>query len=195
VLSSFLEEAWAGVKDGHQRLFIVTTKDADSSFEPSRPSMKVFDSPFLGFAEHQLRDVIASHKKLTDEVFVMLDEQTRKDGSSCRLVSRKQAHYFAVRSDFRGAQRRLDAILNESSNIQRLRNEAAMAGGILRDSDSAQQIKHMSDDRAIPHFLNKPATDKTWETCCKPVCGNQQDPIIPVFCTAELPLKVILAIL
>lgn len=55
-----------------------------------------------------------------------------KDGHTCSLVSRKYVHFFSVRSDFSSAQVALDTIFHSSSNTQRLRNEAAIASGVLR---------------------------------------------------------------
>ena len=189
VLNSFLEQALAGVDDSHRRLCVVTNvTDASFRAELSKPPVEVIESPFIGFAERQLREAILSQKGLTDAAFIMLDEQTRKDSCTCRLVSRKQAHFFSVRSDFRGAQRSLDAVLDESTNIQRLRNEAAMSGGVLRNDRA--RITHVANGQNAVSFLNKPTTSKTWETCCKPGCGHQNKALIPVFCTAELPLKV-----
>lgn len=194
VLNSFLAGARSGVEDGHNRISVVANiPEASSIPEVSTPPVEVTEFPFVGFGEWRLREAITSQKGLTDEAFIILDEQTLDDGRTCRLVSRKQAHYFSVRSDFRGAQRSLDAILNESTNMQRLRNEAAMSGGILR-SDRLPTM-HMADTQTAVTFLNRPTTEKTWETCCKPRCGHQTNPLIPVFCTAELPLKVYLTTL
>jgi len=172
---------------------VANIPEASSIPEVSTPPVEVAEFPFVGFAERQLREAITSQKGLTDEVFIILDEQTHDDGCTCRLVSRKQAHYFSVRSDFKGAQRSLDAILNESTNMQRLRNEAAMSGGILR-SDRVPTM-HMADMLTAVAFLNRPTTEKTWEACCKSRCGFQDNALIPVFCTTELPLQVYLTIL
>ena len=192
MLNLFLVEALSVVQKGQNKITIVSdTPEGFSTPKVSTPPVEITKFPFTGYVEWQLRETIASQKGFTDEAFIMLDEQTLHDGHTCRLVHRKQARYFCVRSDFRGAQRCLDAILNESTNMQRLRNEAAANGGIL-GSDQAP-TKHMAEMRSAVSFLNKPATEKTWETCCKPVRGNQRDARIPVFCTTELPLKVSLA--
>ena len=189
VLNSFLGQALVGLDDGRQRLCVVTNvTDVSSSVEPSTPPIEVIDFPFIGLAGQQLQEAIASRKRLTDEGFIMLDDQTQDDGCSCRLVSCKQAYFFSVRSDFQGAQQSLDAILAESTNMQRLRNEAAMCGGILRND--RLPTRHVATKYSTVTFLNKPTTQKTWETCCKPCCGLQNTPVIPVFCIEELPLKV-----
>lgn len=167
---------------------ITSVIEASSTLEPSTPPIEVIDFPFVGLAIWQLAKAIESQKRLANEVFVMLDRQTQDDSFSCRLVSRRQAHLFSVRSDFRGAQRCLDAILAESTNMQRLRNEAAMCGGILRDD--RVPTTHVANKQSTDSFLNKPMTEKTWETCCKPCGGAQTHAIIPVFCIAELPIKV-----
>ena len=88
-------------------------------------------------------EAISSQSRCTDEVLILLDTETLKIGLTCRLVSRKLAQYFSVRSDFLSAQVALDAVLNGASNMQRLRNEAAMVGGVLRDySASKGAIEH-----------------------------------------------------
>jgi hypothetical protein len=95
-----------------------------------------------------------------------------------------------VRSDFSSAQVALEAILNGASNIQRLRNEAAMAGGVLRDYPTSRgTIKHGQVEDMV-RFKNKAPSDLTWERCCKPKCGHQDTITIPVFCTADMPLEV-----
>lgn len=86
---------------------------------------------------------MSSQSRCIDEVLILLDTETSKIGLTCRLVSRKLAQYSSVRSDFLSAQVALDAVLNGASNMQHLRNEAAMAGGVLRDySASKCAIEH-----------------------------------------------------
>ena len=189
MLNSFLQQAVVGVDGARQRLCVVNHL-VDDSFtpQPSTTPVEIIDFPFIGYAERQLREVISPQTRLTDAAFVILDAQTRKDGCTCRLVSRKEAHFFSVRSEFRGAQRSLDAILYNSTNIQRLCNEAAACGGVLRDDRI--QSNHVANSQIVVSFLNKPTTTKTWETCCKPSFGHQLHALIPAFCIAELPLKV-----
>ena len=86
---------------------------------------------------------MSSQSRFTDEVLILLDTETSRIGLTCRLVSRKLSQYFSVRSDFLSAQVALDAVLNGTTNMQRLRNEAAMTGGVLRDySASKGTIEH-----------------------------------------------------
>ena len=182
VLNSFLEQATAGFGDGQQRLCVVTNANGVSfSSEPSMPPIETTVFPFIGFTEWQLIEAIDSQSKLRD-AFVMLDEQTRNDGRTCRLVTHEQAHVFTVRSEFRDAQRSAVAILNESTNIQRLRNEAAMCGGSLK-SDRALITHTMNQKISISFFNNS----TTREPCCKPA---QHHTMIPVFCTSDLPIEV-----
>ena len=194
MLNLFLIEALSVVEKGRNKICVVSDiPEAFSTPKVSTPPVEITKFPFVGYAEWQLHEIIASQKGFTDEAFIILDEQTLHDGHTCRLTHRKQARYFSVRSDFRGAQRRLDAILNESTNMQRLRNEAAMNGGVLGNDQAP--TKHMAEMQTAVSLLNKPTTEKTWETCCKPHCGFQNYALIPVFCTTELPLKVSLATL
>ena len=48
----------------------------------------------------------------------------------------------------------------------------------------------MVNNQNVVSLLNKLTTIKTWETCCKPIFGRQLHSLIPVFCIAELPLKI-----
>ena len=132
---------------------------------------------------------ISSHKIVTDEVFVILDSETTKNGTTCGLASRYQAHFFYVRSDFASAQVALDALLDGSSNIQRLRNEAVIAGGPLRNYLAAKASEKSHNDEMI-YFKNKPQNGLTWGKCCRRRNGDQSPVCIPVFCSAELPLEV-----
>ena len=93
---------------------------------------------------------MSSQSRFTDEVLILLDTETSRIGLTCRLVSRKIAQYFSVRSDFLSAQVALDAVINRATNMQRLRNEAAMAGGVLRDySASKGAIEHNQVEDAV----------------------------------------------
>lgn len=88
-------------------------------------------------------EAMSSQSRFTDEILILLDTETSRIGLTCRLVSRKLAQYFSVRSDFLSAQVALDAVLNGATNMQSLRNEAAMASGVLRDySASKGAIEH-----------------------------------------------------
>ena len=151
------------------------------------PPCKTYN-PFGDCAEWHLRDAIGPRKRLLNTAFIILDEQTGEDKWTCQLVSRKEAHYFSVRSDFWAAQRCVDAIVNESTNIQRLRNEAAMCGGILQN-DRVPTV-HVMNRPSDVSFFNKPITCKTWNTCCGAGSGWQDKIILPVFVISELPLKV-----
>lgn len=189
VVNSFLQQASAEVDEALRRLCIVNHVIDDSSAPlPSTPPIEITSFPFIGYAEHKLREALHSQPRLTDAAFLVLDEQTRKDSCTCRLVSRTEAHFFSVRSDFRGAQGSLDEILYGSTNIQRLRNEAAACGGALRYDRIS--TTHVTNRHNVVSILNKPTTIKTWETCCKPYSGHQTHALLPVFCTAEIPLKV-----
>lgn len=94
-----------------------------------------------------------------------------------------------MRSSFASAQVALDALLDGATSIKRLQNEAAIAGGALQ-GDLAPGNDQKGDEKAV-EFENRPQTDKTWETCCKPRCGDQNPVCIPVFMTAELSPEVV----
>ena len=63
-------------------------------------------------------EAMSSQSRFTDEVLI-LGTETSKIGLTCRLVSRKLAQYFSVRSDLLSAQVALDEVLNGASNMQR----------------------------------------------------------------------------
>ena len=189
VLNDFLQQAYIGVDETHHRLCVVNHFiDSSSVFQPSTAPIEVLSFPFVDYTDRQLGQIANSEKRLTDAAFVILDDQTRKDGCTCRLVGRKEVNFFCVRSEFKGAQRSLDSLLYGSTNIQRLRNEAAMSGGYLKHDRNPST--HVANTQKVVSLLNRPATTKTWETCCKPSCGLQNFLVIPVFCIAELPLHV-----
>ena len=191
MLERFFHEAYSDVKEGHRRLFLVTSKSLPSKLQPSTSSVEAFDSPFLGeMADRQYIEIISSHKQFTGRVFVVLDDSTLKSSPTCRLVDYEDA--YAVRSDFHSVQAALNAILDGSTNMQRLRNEAAMSGGHVLRKYSANSATPVQHDGNFLKFENRPPNPPSWEKCCKKRVGAQSPICIPVFCTIEVPLEVIL---
>ena len=176
-----------------KKLHLVTEKIPISEVHPTvGPVDELSKSQFLEIPAPRARiDPASYHEQLSCKGHVILDVHSAEDKQTCQLIVTDEVigHRCDVRSDFCSAQIALEAILDGSTNVQRLRNKAAASGGILRnytfkDSASAQ------DQMRIVEFHNRPSTAVSWDQCCRSKMGYQDPMCIPVFCTSDLPLEV-----
>lgn len=169
---------------------MVTSKSLPSNLQPSTSPVGAFESPFLGeWADRHFIFSVSSHGQINGKVFVVLDKYTLTRGHTCRLVSLFNKG-GSVRSDFYSVQVALDAMLDGTTNLQRLRNEAEMVGGKLQKYH-ANEVANSNHERDFLGFQNRPSDPVAWEQCCYSRLGYQDPICIPVFCTVEMPVKVI----
>ena len=185
-MNKFLEQAYVKLEENSRRLLLITNKPLNPNLRPTKsPLEESFRSSFLEISIPRARiDPFSYDDQLEGNACVILDDDTAKDGLSCQIIAKNRGvgYRYDVRSDFFSAQVALEAILEGSTNVQRLRNKAAMTGGILRNFNRDNTAFVNVDAVA---FRNRPETAPHWTKCLRrqPMC-------IPVFCTAEIPLEV-----
>lgn len=138
---------------------------------------------------------------ISSKAFVILDEQTAKDGKTCQVTTHDddsdEDNYqdrVVFRCDLSSAIAALEALergLGEKNDDYRhstartLRNEAAIAGGVwIREASDSQQA------RVSRISLNEYPRSSHWNDSSRSRIAEDPRPYVPVFRTANVSLEV-----
>jgi hypothetical protein len=173
-------------------LSVLITGDSDDepldkveSFKAELPKSMQVMSDFM--------DGIAKKPGINSKAFVILDDATGQDESTCLIAVdvRKEnpaTDYLTFRCQFSSTLSALEELNGSSSaqqTLKRLRNETAMAGGVWSKAtvDKVKSRKPRFDPSEFP-----PSQD--WNTNCAAEFPDAARPYIPVFRSVEIGLKV-----
>ena len=192
-INKFFEEAYANLEGRPRKLHLVTEKQSVTEIHPTvGPVDELSRSQFLGLSGPRAwLDPASYHEELDRRARVFLDADSAEDKITCQLILTDEVigPRSNVRSDFYSAQIALEAILDGSTNVQRLRNKAAVCGGVLQNY-TLEDSTLPQDQISIVKFQNRPPTSISWEQCCQSKMGTQDPMCVPVFCTSDIPLEV-----
>ncbi|KAK9778467.1 hypothetical protein SCAR479_04489 [Seiridium cardinale] len=172
-------------------LSVLLTGDSDDEQLDTAESFKE-DLPKSIYVMNGFMDAIAKKPCINGKAFVILDDTTGQDRSTCLVAAdvrdNPATDYLTFRCQFSSALSALEELDHGDSSIQhairRLRNEAALAGGTWSKA-TVEKIK----SRKSLLDPSKFSPSKDWDTNCAAEFPDSARPYVPVFRSAEISLK------
>lgn len=138
---------------------------------------------------------------ISSKVFIVLDEQTAKDGKTCQVTTHdddSDEDNYEFRVPFRieltsalAAAQALEAAPDQygHTTARALRNEAAIAGGVWTQEATERQYSQARERAAHISVAQHPQS-KDWDEFSGTVESEDPRPYAPIFRTAEIRQKV-----
>ncbi|KAI1082928.1 hypothetical protein F5B20DRAFT_489790 [Whalleya microplaca] len=181
-----------------QRLVLVGKRDLSQLLSHDDKPIDPFETPFnqeypeILQSMSEFMDATKNAKDISKTAFVVLDSTTAKDKVTCQVATdgrhEQESHwdYVTFRCQISSLIPALEALDqgNGTATARKLRNEAAMVGGVWKQ----QRVDGLK--KKPPHFkLTDFPQSKDWDEYCGPESSESVLPYVPVFRTADISLE------
>lgn len=182
-----------------ERFVLVGKRDMSELLTSDDKPINSFETPFnlkvpeILQAVSEFMDAAKTKKGISKNTFVVLDSTTAKDKTTCQVAidSRHEEElywdYVPFRCELSSLIPALEALEHGdgTATARKLRNEAAMVGGVWKQ----QQVDAVRNKQSRLAAADFPKSE-AWDEYCGAESSESALPYVPVFRTADISLEV-----